>query len=218
MAICSPNRSACVAQLLLDQHAQRRAVPIVGDQKIVGAADGNQPRAEAIEEVLDRARARRGLPRDGVDHRQHVLGAVSQLPKQETELVLIGLALADVDGDRSRAENGVMLVAQRLDQEIERALPAEQLEIGLELLRLAGFHDLLLRRHDGFGGFVGQDLGVGLAYSISPLRPGRRVVRPGEAQVLVLAEHRDRRAAQRNLEALFASASSLVRASTRSSS
>ena len=29
-------------QLLLDQHAQRRAVPIVGDQKIVRAANGDR--------------------------------------------------------------------------------------------------------------------------------------------------------------------------------
>ena len=58
--------------------------------------------------------------------------------QQEAELVLIGLALADVDGDRGRADDSVPLVAQRLDQEVEGALAPEQLEIGLELLRLAG--------------------------------------------------------------------------------
>ena len=56
------------AQLLLDQHAQRRAMPIVGDQKVVRAADGNEPGAEPIQEILDRARARGGLPGDGMNH------------------------------------------------------------------------------------------------------------------------------------------------------
>ena len=67
-------------QLLLDQHAQRRAVPVIGDQKIVRAADGNQSRAEAIEEVLDRAGARCGLTGNGVDHRQQILASGESAP------------------------------------------------------------------------------------------------------------------------------------------
>ena len=81
-------------------------MPIVGDQKVVRAANGHESRAEAIEEVLDRARARCGLPGNGVDHGEQILGAVGQLAQQETKLVLIGLALADIDGDRGRAEDG----------------------------------------------------------------------------------------------------------------
>ena len=118
-----------LAQLLLDQHAQRRAMPIVGDQEVVRAADGDEARAEAIEEILDRARARCGLPGDGVDHGEQILGAVGQLAQQEAKLILVGLALADVDGDRGRAEDLALLVGQRLDQQIEGALAPEQFEI-----------------------------------------------------------------------------------------
>ena len=123
-----------LAQLLLDQHTQRRAMPIVGDQEVVRAADGHEARAEAIEEILDRTRAGRSLPGDRVDHGEQILGAVGQLAQQETKLILIGLALADVDGDRGRAEDLALLVGQRLDQQIEGALAPEQFEIRLQLL------------------------------------------------------------------------------------
>ena len=192
-----------LAELLLDQHAQGRAVPIVGDEQVVGGAHGDEPRAEAVEEIVDRARARGGLPRDGVDHREQVLAAMGQLAQQEAELVLVGLALADVDGDRRGADNGVLLVAQRLDHEIEGALAPEQLEIGLELLRGPGLHRLALRRHDGLCRPRREDLGVGLADQLFGREARGRVVHPGKAHLLVLAEHGDGRAAERDLDALL---------------
>src|SRR5512143_776461 len=121
-------------ELLLDQHAQGCAVPIVCNQKVMRAADGAEPCAEPLEEILDRARARRGLPCDGMDHGKQVLRAVGQLSEQEAKLVFVRLALADVDGDRSRADDLALLVTQRLDHKVEGALPSEQLEIGLEFL------------------------------------------------------------------------------------
>lgn len=91
------------SQLLLDQHAQRGAVPIVGDEKIVGAADGDQTCIEVLEKVVHRARARGGLPGDGMDHRELILAAMGQLPEQQTKLVLVRLALASVERTQGRA-------------------------------------------------------------------------------------------------------------------
>src|SRR5262249_43667595 len=122
-------------ELLLDQHAQGCAVPIVSNQQVMRAADGAETRAEPLEEILDRARARRRLPRDGMDHREQILRAMGQLPEQEAKLILVGLPFADVDRDGGRSDRLALSVPQRLDHQIERALPPEQLEIRLELLR-----------------------------------------------------------------------------------
>ncbi len=146
-----------LAQLLLDQHAQRRAMPIVGDQEIVRAADGDEPRAEAIEEILDRARARGGLPGDGVDHGEQILGAVGQLAQQEAKLILVRLALADVDGDRGRAEDLALLVASAPRSTDRRSACARTVRNSSRApARLAGLHRLALRRHDRFGGLGRQ--------------------------------------------------------------
>src|SRR4030067_3103052 len=95
-----------------------------GDEEIGGAADGDEPRTEAIEEVLDRPCARSGLPRDGMDHGQHILAAMGKLAEQEAELILVRLALADVDGDRGGADDGALLVGLRLEPGGERGPPA----------------------------------------------------------------------------------------------
>ena len=96
-----------------------------------------------------------------------------------------------------------MLVPQRLDHEIEGALPPEQLEIGLELLRGPGLHRLALGGHDRLCGLVREDLRVGLADELFGRKAGGRVVHPGKAHLLVLAEHGDGRAAERDLDALL---------------
>ena len=72
-----------------------------------------------------------------------------KLPEEEPELILVRLALADIDGDRGGAEDSAVLVPKSLDEEIERALAPEQLEIGLKLLGRAGIHRLSLSRGDG---------------------------------------------------------------------
>ncbi len=128
---------------------------------------------------------------------------MSQFSEQQAELVFVGLALADVDGDRGGAEDGIVLVAESLDQEVEGAFSPEQFEIRLKLLRFAGVHRLSLRGHDPLGGIRRQNLRVRLALEELGRESRRGVMRPGEAHVLVLAEHRDGRAAQRNLEALL---------------
>src|SRR5262245_60508476 len=112
-----------LAELPLDQHTQGRAVPIVGDEKVVGGTHRRQPGAEAGEKIVDRARARGGLPRDGLGDGEQILAAMREFAQQKAKLVLVGLALADIDGDRRGADNGAMLVPQRLDHEIEGPLP-----------------------------------------------------------------------------------------------
>src|SRR5262249_48701550 len=42
-----------LAELLLDEHAERRAVPIVGDQEVMRGADGDEPRVEAPTAITD---------------------------------------------------------------------------------------------------------------------------------------------------------------------
>ena len=126
-----------------------------------------------------------------------------QLAQQEAKLVLIGLALADIDGDRRGADNGALLVSQRLDHEIEGALPPEQFEMGLELLRGPGLHRLALGGEDGVCGLGGENLRVGLADELFGRETRGRVVHPGKTHLLVLAKHGDGRAAERDLDAPF---------------
>ena len=128
------------AQLLLDQGPQRGAVPIIGDEQILRAADGDQPRAEAIEKVVDGLGARGGLPGDGLNNGKLILRAVGELAQQQTELVLSFLPLGDLDGDGRGADRIAFAVAERLHQQIVGAPPPEQLEIAFDRLRLSGFH------------------------------------------------------------------------------
>ena len=128
---------------------------------------------------------------------------MGQFAQQEAKLVLIRLALGDVDGDRGRAEDLALLVGQGLDQQIKGALAPEQFEIRLELLRFSRLHRLALRRHDLLRGLARKHFIVALAEKQFRREAARGVVHPGEAHVLVLAEHGDRRAAQRDLEALL---------------
>ena len=192
-----------LAELPFHQHAQGRSVPIIGDEKIVGGAHRHEPGTEAVEEVINGARARGRLPRDGVGHGEQILAAMRELAQQETELVFVGLALADIDRDRCGPDNTFVLVPQCLDHEVERALPPKQLETGFKLLRGAGRHRLALRSHNGLRLAAGEDLGVGLADQLFGREAGRRVMHPGKAHILVLAEHGDGRAAERDLDAPF---------------
>src|SRR4029450_4788099 len=89
---------------------------------------------------------------------------MGQLSWKETELILVRLALADIDRDRGRAEHLALLVSQSFDQEVEGAFAPEQLEISLKLLGCACVHRLALGRSDGVGCFRRQNLLVGLAH------------------------------------------------------
>ena len=191
------------AQLLLDQRPQRGAVPIVGDEKILRATDGHEPRAEALQEVIDRARARRGLTGDGVDHGKQVLRAVGELAQQQTKLILRLLPLGDVDGDGGGADDAAAIIAQRLDHEIERPLAAEQRELAFDGLGFARLHGAALSPPRSAPQRLRAAPRLRSCRRGRTAHAGRWIVHPDIAHVAILAEHRDRRASERDLEALL---------------
>ena len=167
------------------------------------AADGDEARSEAVRKssmVLVRGG---GLPGNRLNDGQLILRAVGELAQEQAELVLGLFPLGDLDGDGRGADGVALVITQGFGQQIVGSPAPEQLEIGFDVLRLSGLDGAPLCRREGLGSLGRQDLGVGLADQECRIDAGRWIVDPGKAHVAVLGEHHDRRAAQRDLEALL---------------
>ena len=75
-------------ELLLHQHTERSAVPVIRDEQIMGHPDAMKARAEPVEKFVDGGRLPCSLTGDGLNHGQKIFRTVRQLTQQQAKLLL----------------------------------------------------------------------------------------------------------------------------------
>ena len=182
------------------QVAHLGARPRLGDEEVVGGGDGAQAGGEVADEGLDIGGHAGGLAGHRLDDREKVLGAVGELAHDEAHLLLVALALGEIDRGADDTGHAAVAVDLRLEPDLEVAHRAAERELEGEGLPGVVLEHAGLGRDQAtqFGG--GEDILVGAVEEVVLVGAGRGIVHEGVAQVAVLLEHRDRRVLEREHE------------------